>query len=61
MMCIGQDEKTIEQVCLALCYKFKAIIPPILLDSSSDDILSLLMINLESNMGLQIAKKTTIN
>ena len=56
-MCMGQDEKTIKQVCLALCYKFKAITPPILLDSSSDDILSLLVINLESNMGLQIANK----
>ena len=57
MMCMGQDEKTIKQVCPALRYKFKAITPPILLDSSSDDILSLLVINLESNMGLQIANK----
>ena len=57
MMCMGQDEKTIKQVCPALRYKFKAITPPILLDSSSDDIPSLLVINLESNMGLQIANK----
>ena len=57
MMCMGQDEKTIKQVCPALRYKFKAITPSILLDSSSDDILSLLVINLESNMGLQIANK----
>ena len=62
MMCMGQDEKTIKHVCPALCHKFKAITPPILLDSSSDDILSLLVINLESNMGLQIAnKKKKIN